>query len=368
MSHPGLTSAAESASAVAAKHAAEAAVSRRLAPEVVDAITAAGYLRHFVPAAQGGTAGSFAEFLQAVAVLGEGCASAAWVASVSAYIGRMAAHLPGSGRQEIWANGSDQLLVGALMPFGRARPEPGGWRLSGEWSYISGVDYSAWALVCGIADRAGARYFAVPRAAYSVTDTWFNSGMRGTGSNTLTLNEVFVPDERSVPREEVAAGKGASSAAACHNTPNPAINALPFAGPALGAARGMLAAWAAAARQKVKPEAQSAFDDTLARSAGEIDVATLLLNRVAATADNGGLTPLTVSRGSRDGSLSMGYLLTAANRLFGAAGTSAHADNSPIGRAWRDTHTAASHLALRFEPAAAAFSSEYLRGTEPEHG
>lgn len=169
MSHPSLTSAAESASAVAAKHSADATASRRLAPEVIDAIASAGYLRHFVPAAHGGTGGSFAEFLHAASVLGEGCASAAWVASVSAYIGRMAAHLPVAGQQEIWAGGPDQLIVGALMPFGRARPQAGGWLLSGEWSYISGIDFSAWALVCGVVDASGARYFAVPRDAYTIT-------------------------------------------------------------------------------------------------------------------------------------------------------------------------------------------------------
>lgn len=184
--------------------------------------------------------------------------------------------------------------------------------------------------------------------------------MRGTGSNTLVLDETFVPDERSVLRADVAAGRSPNSAAACHTAPMSAISGLPFAGPALGAVRGMLASWTASTAQKIKQETRAAFADTLARSAGEVDVATLLLERVATTADRRDLTPLTVSRGARDGSLGVSYLLTAANRLFGAAGTSAHADNSPIGRAWRDAHTAASHLALRFEPAAAAFASEYL--------
>lgn len=356
----------ESATALAAKHAADAAASRRLTSEVVDAIASAGYFRHFVPAAHGGPSGSFAEFLRAVTMLGEGCASAAWVASVSAYVGRMAACLPTAGQQEIWAGGPDQLIAGGLMPFGRARATAGGWQLSGEWPYISGVDYSAWALVCGVTDQDDTRYFAVPRDAYTIADTWFNCGMRGTGSNTLVLDEVFVPHERSVLRDHVTAGKSTSSAAACHNAPAPAISGLAFAGPALGAVRGMLATWTATSGQKVKSGAWPGFADTLAQSAGEIDVATLLLNRVATSADNGKLTPVLSSRGARDSSLSMRYLLAAANRLLGAAGTSAHADNSPVGRAWRDVHTAASHLALRFEPAAAAFAEAHLEMTRSE--
>jgi hypothetical protein len=46
----------------------------------------------------------------------------------------------------------------------------------------------------------------VPAADYSVSDTWFTAGMRGTGSDTLTVEDVFVPQHRVVSRARLAAG------------------------------------------------------------------------------------------------------------------------------------------------------------------
>lgn len=370
----GLLSAAATVRGVAAKHALDANNGRRLAPEVVDAIADAGFLRHFVPKDLGGVAGTFTEIVAATSTVAEGCASAAWVASVSATVGRMAAFLPTQGRQEVWANGPDTLVVGALMPFGRATAADGGWWLSGDWPYISGIDFSDWALVCGqVATEDGGRpelrYFAVPRASFSVLDTWFNTGMRGTGSNTLVLENVFVPAYRSVARASVIAGQGADLPETCYAAPLSSVNGLPFGACVLGAVRGMLASWSTSMSQKINsgaadgrpPVSRASFDEPLARSAGEIDIAELLLSRVAAVADRGGLDRLDTTRSSRDCALGVRYLVDTANRLFGLSGSGAHADNSPVGRAWRDAHAGASHLALRFDAAATAYADEVLR-------
>ncbi|ADP79376.1 hydrolase [Pseudofrankia inefficax] len=364
-----LVHAARRVAGIAAEHASDANRHRRLHPDVVEAITEAGFLRAFVPSAVGGAAGSLREFSGAVAAVGERCASAAWVASVSAYVGRMAGFLPAPGWAEVWSAGPDTLLVGALMPAGSATAVPGGWLVSGEWAYISAVDFSAWALVCALAPGDGgpqARFFAVPREAYSIRDTWHTTGMRGTGSNTLVLPEVFVPAHRSVARSRIAAGQGSDSPAPCHNVPLGAINGLAFGGPALGAARGMLAAWSATTARKLgggrgRPVDRAAFDGPLTWASAGIDTAELLFDRVAATADAGDPGPLLSARGSRDSVVAISHLVDAANRVFAASGSSAQAEDSPIGRAWRDVHAAASHVAVRFEPAAAAYADEILR-------
>ncbi|WP_406289124.1 acyl-CoA dehydrogenase family protein [Embleya sp. NBC_00896] len=360
----------------AARHAVDADRERRLRPDVVREVVDAGFARHFVPTRYGGAAAGFTELLDAVATVGRACTATAWVASLGATVARMAAHLPEEGQRELWADGPDTLLVGALMPVGRAEKVSGGWRLSGKWSYISAVDFSQWALLCAMApadEHNGdgspqARYFAVPRATYTVLDTWFSVGMRGTGSNTLVLDGAYVPEHLSFARAQVLDGAGSTSPATCHRVPLRAVNGLSFVTPVLGAARGMLTEWtrwnAAKAGTGARGSAADdvAFRDVLARTAGEVDAAELLLRRAAAVADEGVFTDLLTARGARDCSLASETLSTAVNRMFRTMGTSGQTSGSPFERYWRDVNSATSHIVLRFDTAAESYARQVLAG------
>ncbi|MCF1595369.1 acyl-CoA dehydrogenase family protein [Streptomyces muensis] len=354
---------------LAGKRTVDAEQQRRLSPDVVRAVLDAGFAAHFVPRAHGGRAATFAELVEPVAVLGEACASTAWYASLTASLGRMAAYLPEEGRAELWSDGPDALIVGALMPLGRAERTEGGWQVSGTWPFVSVVDHSDWALVCAMAGQEP-WFFVVPRAAYGVVDSWYPMGMRGTGSNTLVLDGVFVPDARACTRAAIAAGLGPGAEAICHTVPMRAVNGLAFALPMLGAARGAAAVWTSWIAAKLAgPTGQNAvssqdrvlYEHTLARATGEIDAAQLLLERVAAVADAGGVTGELVGRGARDCALAAELLTAATDRLFASAGTRAQAEDSPMQRLWRDVHAAASHIGLQFGPGATLYAGELLR-------
>ncbi|MFI9364422.1 acyl-CoA dehydrogenase family protein [Kitasatospora sp. NPDC053057] len=357
---------------VAAKHAADADQQRRLHPDVVQGVVAAGFARHFVPERWGGEAGGFADLLAAVATVGEGCTSAAWVAALTATVPRMAAHLPIAGQQEIWADGPDPMLVGALMPLGRAERAPGGWRLTGTWSFVSAVEFADWALVCartpGEDGEPVARYFAVRRGEFRVQDTWFTVGMRGTGSNTLTVDDVFVPDRRVCTRAAVLDGECPGSVDGCTRVPLKAVNGLSFAAPVLGATRALLSGWADWVAPKIAGTGggdpaladNATRHQVLARSAAEIDAAQLLLERTARVADERPVSALHAVRGGRDCAVAAELLLAAADRLFRAAGTSGQVEGSPFARAWRDVNVAVGHLVLRFDPAASAYAQRVL--------
>lgn len=360
-----LVAAASETAKLAAEHSTAAEANRCLHPDVVRAVIAAGFARHFVPARWGGRAGSFTEATEAATALGEGCASAAWCASLTASLGRMAAYLPEEGQAAIWQDEPDTLIVGGLMPAGTAEPSPGGWRLSGRWPYVSIIDFSAWALLCAITTGEGghARFFALPRADYESVSTWRSIGMRGTGSNTLTATDVFVPDYRSFARDDLIAGQVPHASEPCHRAPLKAVNGLSFAGPIVGAARGGLRVWIeeeARRAERTPGGLPASTGSVLARSSGELDAAWLLLDRAATAADREQTTPLDVARSSRDCALAADLAVTALNRLFRAAGTSAQQETAPLQRFWRDVNSAASHVVLQFEPAAAGFAQRVL--------
>jgi two-component flavin-dependent monooxygenase/oxygenase LndZ5 len=360
---------------LARRHAPDAEDQRRLAPDVVERMLATGFARHFVPAAFGGTEGTFEEFNAAVATVAEGCAATAWCASVAASLARMAACLPREAHAGIWGEGPDAFVVGSLSPAGKAVPVPGGWSVSGSWAYISGVDHSDWAVLCAVVPGAGstppgpppARLFALPRTDYAVKDTWTGSGMRGTGSNTLIAEEVFVPESRSAERQRLFDGLPLASDADCHTVPIQAVNGLSCAPIALGAAREALRLWTGdtvqrlergAGRPGIPGPSRSTYEAVLTRSAGEIDAAALLLERAARLADGGSrVTAEETSRNVRDYAMATELLVNAVNRMFATAGTSGQTSDSPLQRIWRDVNSIATHIALAFDPAAAQYAS-----------
>ncbi|PZG01209.1 hydrolase [Micromonospora endophytica] len=353
---------------LAAKRAADSEARRNLDPDVVRLVVQGGFARHFVPVAQGGVAGSFSELLSAVALLGETCASTAWFASLAAATGRMAAFLPVEGQREVWAQGPDVVVVGALGQSGTAEPVPGGWRVRGQWPYVSGVAYADWALVCARTPVDGGHepwFFAVPRAAFGIADTWFNAGMRATGSNTLVLAEVVVPRSRSVALADLFAGRAPDAQAACHQVPMKAANGLTLVAPLLGAARGAVSRWVELVAGKLKGPAaaisgginRSVYELTLARADGELDAVELLLRRVAEVADRGDPGPVLTVRNGRDCALAADLLAGVVDRLIRSSGSRGQAENEPLQRFWRDVTTGAGHAGLQLPAIAGAYAS-----------
>lgn len=374
---PPLVAAARGIAPLAAAHAVKAELDRRLGDETADAIRDAGFARHFVPARWGGAEGGFEEFADAVAALGEGDQSAAWCASIASTLGRMAAFLPEAGQRAVWEHGPDAMVVGALMPGGTAVPRPGGWEVSGSWSYLSGIHASEHALLCcpvQLPDGGSeVRFLLVPRAAYGVRQTWFTAGMRGTGSDTLVLEPCFVPLEHTFLRDELVAGR--AEGPACHRAPLRGVSGLGFAAPMLGGASGMLELFAAATASKRAAPGNAnrmaagtgiASDLEFARASAETDAARLLLRRAARDADLGrSAGPLPTARAHRDYAVAADLLTSAVNRVVRVAGTGAQAESSPLQRHWRDANAAAGHVALQWEPAGTGYAAAVHAGLAP---
>lgn len=369
----GLAERAQSARAIAAAHAATAETRRQLSGEVAEALTEAGFARHFVPDRWGGTAGSFAEVTEALAEVGEGCASAAWCGAIYSFMGRMAAYLPEEGQYDIWSEGPDRRVCGSLTPAGTAVAVRGGWQLSGQWPLASGVHSADWVLLGVLSPPQGESrrptFAAVPRRGFEILDTWDSIGLRGTGSHTIAVTDVFVPPHRMVPIAAVRNGKPGSSPTRCHNIPLKAINGLSFVPPALGSARAALAAWSAWISGKREGGGMARDKSTvhlaLAQSSGWIDAAALLLERNARAADEEVLTSFDVSRQARDYSVAIGLLVRSVDELFRAGGGRVQSASSPVQQAWRDVNCAAGHFALRLEANAAAYAAQvWLRADQ----
>jgi two-component flavin-dependent monooxygenase len=349
-----LAVAAKKVADLAAEHAVGADRRRQLAPEVSSALVSAGFARHGVPAAFGGGGSSFPELLRALITVGGGCASASWCGLTLASSGRIAAFLPPAGQEAIWRDGPDVPVAAALPPAGTATRVDGGWELTGRWGFVSGIDFAEWVLVCVPAD--GPTFCAVPRGDFTVEDTWFTVGMRGTGSRTVVMDRVFVPEHLTCAQVAVVAGRNDHVADAAYQVS--VLGSMPplFVAPALGAALGALPVWAEAIGRKSKNgQPEPRFQQVLAQTAAELDSARLLVERAAESA--GGLpSAADIARTARDAAVAADLTRGAIERLFSTGGTGMQVEGHPVERAWRDVHCAVAHTLLKIDVNSAHFA------------
>ncbi|MFE0171804.1 hydrolase [Streptomyces sp. NPDC059002] len=363
--------------ALAAERADKAEAARTPDPDVMEAVTAAGFTNHFAPPPYGNPQSTFLELKRAAVVIGAECPATAWCAVLAALMARAAGHLPPEGQRRLWAKGPGTLIAGGVTPRGTAAPADGGWTLSGAWPSVTAAEHADWMLlaarVAGAAADpvAGARVFLVPCDAVRVEKTWDDIGMRATGSHTVVVDRAFVAAPMTFPLACFAELDDPQPGPDGRAVPLLAVNTFMFSLAMLGAARGAVRCWErlAGARIRERPAGYdpviSHYADVFARSSGEIDAADLLLDRVGEFIDTAGaVTRADVARNQRDCAFAADLLVGAVDRLMRASGSGGHSTGSVLQRLWRDVHTAGAHAALQFGPAAASYAREVLKGDD----
>ena len=179
--------------------AAQARKDRRIASEVVEALKADGFFRHFTPRRYGGTEGRPQDFFRDQIAIGQRDMSTAWALGIVGVHNFQIAMMDHRTQAEIFAEGPDALISSSYNPFGaRAEKVDGGVMLSGRWGWSSGCLHCNWVLLGGVVPEEGYRTFLVPAADYRIEDTWYTMGLQATGSNDIVIDTpVFVPDHRT---------------------------------------------------------------------------------------------------------------------------------------------------------------------------
>src|ERR1700722_13537256 len=185
---------------------------RRIADENIAALEATGLLRLTQPARFGGHEASFRTQLEVTRELARGCGSTAWVASHLNICAWFAGMWNEQAQQDVWAGSPDNRVAGVFAPTSTATVVRGGYVVSGRWSWCSGCLHAQWVLVgiplTGTDNSAPDQGMVlIPLTELTIEDTWFAAGMKGTGSNTVVADEVFVPAHRYVSVSRLLAGE-----------------------------------------------------------------------------------------------------------------------------------------------------------------
>jgi alkylation response protein AidB-like acyl-CoA dehydrogenase len=186
---------------------------QRLPPGLVERLRGAGFYRMVIPRSLGGLQVDPPTYLRVAELLAEGAGSVGWNLANNSIGQLVTLGLPGEGVDELYGHGGDTIIAGTAVPGGgQAIPVEGGYRVSGRWSFGSGCREAAWMLGSfEIVDNGQPRlspdgkpvYWrgVFPRAeAEIVPGSWDVAGLRGTGSFDWTVEDVFLPERRTMPQ------------------------------------------------------------------------------------------------------------------------------------------------------------------------
>jgi alkylation response protein AidB-like acyl-CoA dehydrogenase len=336
---------------------------RRLAPQVVKGLIETGLCRLAVPASLGGHEAEPVVVLKVYEELAGAEASVAWIAWNNALPGLLSCHLSNSVRAKLFGD-TGKLFANSTRPSGRAMAVDGGFRVSGQWSLVSGCELADWIpVMCVVTEGTEPRMLAslgapelrmayLPKGSYRILDTWYVGGLRGTGSHDVVVEDVFVPGERTFSlldpkpldrplyRMPLAATMSAGCAAMCLGIAQTAIDTL---------------LELSLSKVQVDPgprlRERPAVQTLVAASTAEIEAARLLLHDALGdlwTTCSQGIAVTDMQRARMWGGAVHAAIATKAvvTAMYEAAGASALYVDCPLERAHRDIHAVTQHIVL----------------------
>lgn len=365
-----LIDAAKDIAPIISRYSDEAERERRMARPAIDALREAGLLRMMTPRSLGGLETDPLTRALIGEEIGRHDAATAWTLENPLDWAFFCARLPDEGAEEIYAGGPDIIIAAQFGKPLTATSTPGGYRVSGRAPFVSNCLDADWISTTVLVDpdkpgdaNPEIRMIYFPRTECEVLDTWNVMGMRGTGSNDITVENVFVPTARSFPMEpRFEAGKHYQGPLYSYPLVGTAGGGIPT--PMLGVARKAIDTVTALAMTKTPVTANAPLKE---RATAQIE-----LGKAEAILRSGRLLLLETMdaawRRCEDGSgntfeqkaelllascHAMASAVQAVDLACRIAGTTAFRETSPLERCFRDVQTMRHHV----------FASEARYGT-----
>ena len=350
---------------------AEATERERRIPDVtIEDIRATGLWRILKPPRFGGIVTDFGVMVDVCEEFGRGCASTSWVYLNIIAHNWMLPMWPAQASDDVWGENPDALIGSSLIfPAGELWPVKGGYQLTGRWPYCSGIDNSDWMMLGAMEPTADADGQAAPRmvvvraADLEVIDTWFVSGLAGTGSKDTKCDNLFVPAHMTLDPRDARGGPTPGADAAPEPVYEiPVVAFIPhlLAGTITGIARGAYDDFVEALKTQVSVYNNSRIAEhttvqlKIAEAGVLIDSARLLVrdnwleaHRIA----EAGARPTLEDRvrWRRDGSHACMGCVRAVDLIHAVSGGRANYSGNELQRRFRDVHAAAAQINISWD-------------------
>ena len=338
----------------------DAEINRKPLDHVIDAIRQSGLFALMVPKKFGGHEADLDTFFDVVLTLSRADTSMGWITGFYIEHNLWLLNYAETVCTQVF-DGNDHVLAPASLNIGggKATKVDGGYILSGQWQWGTGIVHATWVLAGGLVmdPDAGpqAMFFLLPKSDVEPVDTWHVSGMCATGSWDFKINDVFVPEQHALPFQEfIDATSGIADRFSGPLYSTPLMPVLGFAAslPILGAAQMALAEFSKQMQKKLQRNERRSgtplpdVSQMIGETALMIDSAELLLRDV--------LTDVMAKRNRATHSERDYWLSRIAHAAFTCkaavlriseeTGASGGFLNNPIQRAVRDISIATNHV------------------------
>ena len=354
--HESLTEKAAAMVPVLLERQKEADKLRRIPDSTHRDFLGAGFYRIYQPRRYGGLECENRALIDIAGELGRGCGSSAWIFTNLVAQSLVLSMNCVEAQDDVWGENPEALIASGLSVTGaKTEPVEDGILLDGLWSFSSGVDFADWLHLQVFVPREEGppepRFALIPRGSFEVVDDWNATGLLATGSKSVRLNDVFVPDYRTVAAGVLSGGKGLArdlNSAPLYQISIWSAGTQIFSAPAVGIARGALDYVEHEFRDRVGvvgvklselPTAQA----RVAEANAEIDAAKALLLQVSVEATDFAERDVHPELEQRarwrlNNAYATQLSIRAVERLYPLLGARGLDAANPFMRAWRDVH------------------------------
>jgi alkylation response protein AidB-like acyl-CoA dehydrogenase len=337
---------------------------RELPRPLFETMADAGLFRLALPRTLGGFEMDLPSYIQVIEELGRADASTAWVTNQVSIFATYAARMETAAARAIWIDTPRSVVANTPQANAQAIVVPGGYRVTGRQGFSTGCRHASWLAAHATVTEEGRprlddgqpemRYCFVPRAEAQLLDTWQVRGMRGTGTNHFAVDDVFVPDDRTV--KSVTAPLVEQGP--LYRLPRTLVFASGDAAVALGTARSCLASFMDLATTKT-PRAMDALlrdqpmiQSEVGRAEARLRSGLAFLREAVreiwdAVVANGAVTleqRAVLRLATTDG---IRTAVSIVDMVYNMAGATAAYESSPIQRHFQDVHVMSQHLQAR---------------------
>jgi alkylation response protein AidB-like acyl-CoA dehydrogenase len=187
----------------------EIEAARQLPHDLVMDIASAGLFKVALSEDEGGLGADVLTTMRVIEEVARADGSTGWCVAMGINTFRQSAQFEPEVRRQLFHSDPIGVSAGSANARGRALAVPGGYRVTGHWFFASGCMHSSLLHgACKVFDGDAPRmrpngdqdvriaYFS-PKSLARIIDTWNVSGMRGTGSHDIEVEDVFVPEEHT---------------------------------------------------------------------------------------------------------------------------------------------------------------------------
>ncbi|MDR7236387.1 acyl-CoA dehydrogenase family protein [Neobacillus drentensis] len=336
--------------------------------ETIQDFIDAGLISAMVPKRWGGHELGFDTLFRTAVEVAKADPSAGWCYTLLVVHSWMLAYFPEEAQAEVWEKNLDATIASSFASFPKNEivTVEGGYKIDGTWGFSSGIEHSDYVMIQGNIDVNPANGIArevlmllVPKEDFEIQKTWKTVAQKGTGSNNILLENVYVPKHRTV---DLAAwcqrgeGPGRSiNKSLLYSHPLYAAMPVCLSSALLGASIGAYELWRDTLKNKVSTRNTKVADFThqqirVAEVSAMLAAAEALLEKTVERLGTG--EPIDSHEKLRI-RRNYGYVAKMSNQavktIIDHSGAGIVYEGNPLNRYWRDVQASSMHITFNFD-------------------